>query len=475
MRLSKYVHSIENNGYYILYNAATTKIILQTKNQYFSLLEGIDLDIVFKPEQIELLSHTGCLHDENEFDLKQCINNNGHDKVDVFALYLILTEQCNMNCLYCSQSAYRIRNRMPNMSLETVETVLEKFYQTDTKRKRTIVLYGGEPTLNPYGIKSAINYVRNRQHDNDAEIVIFTNGILLNDKIIRFLKDRNVDVIISIDGQQEINDLYRLVCAEGSYHKIIEATERLQYHNIPFGTSTTIAAHNVDELEDVVRFLYEKFTPVSVGLNPFHYAPESRNQMAVHEEKMAIKMLDAYDVARSYGLYVEQIMRRVRPFVLSTPRFKDCPSCGGMVRALPDGSFGPCGHFMEEKQERERSDYTFEESSIMKKWNARINADAIKKCETCIAMALCGGGCPFNSLKHGGDIFSANDDRSCVQAKVFLEWLIKETVTGLPMDAFYNVSMAEKEKIFGNINLEQRVPMSSYSKYGEFILDERYM
>ena len=124
MRLSKYVHSIENNGYYILYNAATTKIILQTKNQYFSLLEGIDLDIVFKPEQIELLSHTGCLHDENEFDLKQCINNNGHDKVDVFALYLILTEQCNMNCLYCSQSAYRIRNRMPNMSLETVETVL---------------------------------------------------------------------------------------------------------------------------------------------------------------------------------------------------------------------------------------------------------------------------------------------------------------------------------------------------------------
>ena len=130
---------------------------------------------------------------------------------------------------------------------------------------------------------------------------------------------------------------------------------------------------------------------------------------------------------------------------------------------------------MEEKQERERSDYTFEESSIMKKWNARINADAIKKCETCIAMALCGGGCPFNSLKHGGDIFSANDDRSCVQAKVFLEWLIKETITGLPMDVFYNVSMAEKKKILGNINLDRRVPMSGYSKYGEFILDERYM
>ncbi len=87
MRLSKYVHSIENNGYYILYNAATTKIILQTKNQYFSLLEGIDLDIAFKPEQIELLSHTGCLQDENEFNLKQCINNNGHAKVDVFALF----------------------------------------------------------------------------------------------------------------------------------------------------------------------------------------------------------------------------------------------------------------------------------------------------------------------------------------------------------------------------------------------------
>ena len=41
--------------------------------------------------------------------------------------------------------------------------------------------------------------------------------------------------------------------------------------------------------------------------------------------------------------------------------------------------------------------------------------------------------------------------------------------------AFYNVGMAEKKKILGNINLGRRVPMSSYSEYGEFILDERYM
>ena len=475
MKLSKYVHIINNSGYHILYNAATTKMILLTKEQYGALASGIDLEAVFNFDQLRFLSRVGCLNDENEFDLKQCIINNKHGAVDIFAIYLILTEQCNMNCSYCSQSAYRTRERMTNMPSATVETVLKKFYHTSTNRKKTIVLYGGEPTMNRAGIESAVNYVRKTQCDQEAEIVIFTNGLLLDDKLINFFQSGRVNIIISIDGQQKTNDLYRLIGEHGSYDSIIAATERLKNHSVSFGTSSTIAAHNVDRIEEVVRFLYEKFNPVSVGLNPFHYAPENRSQMAVNEEKMAIKMLDAYKVARSYGLYIEQIMRRIRPFVLSTPRFKDCPSCGGMIRVLPNGSFGPCGHFMEEKKEFEKPDYTFKDSSIMKKWNARVNADVISKCSTCVAMALCGGGCPFNSLKHGGDVFSANDDRSCVQAKLFLDWLINETLRGLPIDTFYNVTVTEKKKLLGSIDLKRNVPMSSYSKYGEFVLNERYL
>ena len=475
MKLSKYVHALENSGYHILYNSATTKIILVTQEQYAALVDGVALAEVFSPAQLQLFSHIGYLHDEHEFDLKQCIINNKQESVDIFAIYLILTEQCNMNCSYCSQSAYRTRGRLPNMTPDTVKSVLQKFYHTNTKRKKTVVLYGGEPTMNRCGIESAVNFVRNTQSDQDTEIVIFTNGILLDDSLIDFLQAGRVNVILSIDGQQKVNDVYRLVGEHGSYNEIIASAERLKKHSVPFGTSSTIAAHNIDQLEEVVRFLYEKFNPVTVGLNPFHYAPDSRSQMAVNEAKMAKKMLKAYEVASSYGLYIEQIMRRVRPFVSSTPRFKDCPSCGGMIRVLPDGSFGPCGHFMEEKQEREKPDYTFAESSIMKKWNARVNADVINKCSTCIAMALCGGGCPFNSLKHGGDIFSANDDRSCVQAKLFLDWLIKKTVCGLPVNTFYNVSLTEKRTVLGNTDLELNFPMSSYSKYGEFVFYVRYL
>ena len=445
-----------------------------SKQQYEGIVSGKPPKNVFSEDQINILSKKGFIRNVYEFDLNECIKKNNQSDPDIFAMYLILTEQCNMDCQYCSQSSFRTRKRMGDMSCETVKDVLGKFYATDTKRRRTVVLYGGEPTINRGGLECAVKFIRDIKKDWESEIVIFTNGILLDNEYIEFLKQNKVDVILSIDGPRDINDKYRIYSNGGSYDFIKAAIEKCQRLNFPFGVSTTIAAHNSGHLGDVVTFFYEKFNPFSIGLNPLHYVPHGREHLSVGLEETAEAMIEAYVVASTYGIYVEQVMRRVRPFILSTPRLKDCPACGGMIRVLPDGSFGPCGHFMEEKKECEKREYSYETSNIVKKWNSRVSL-SVPKCRGCSAIALCGGGCPYNSLKNGGDIFSPNDERSCIQAKLILRWLLEKVAESFNGDEFREITIDDKKKLLGKIDLNKHVPMSEYSRYGEFKVDERFL
>lgn len=472
MTLSKYIHALHIGNGFMLYHAITAKVIFISEEQFEGLRNGSNT--VFSDSQLEILSKKGFLSDENEFSTDHLLHSNHQSQPDVFALYLILTEECNMQCTYCSQSSFRTRERMKNMSSETVESVLGKFYSVATERKRTIVLYGGEPTLNRDGIEKVVAYVREKRNDWNTEIVIFTNGILLDDAFIDLLQKGNVYVILSMDGDEKTNDTFRRYGQEGSFKYINMSIDKFKEKRIQFGFSLTIASHNIDRLDEIVKFFIEEYHPFSIGINPLHYVPEGRACVSVDFDYASEKMIDAYKVAAEYGVYIEQIMRRVRPFVMSTPRLKDCPSCGGMVRVLPDGSFGPCGHFMEEEREREDADYKFEKSRVMQKWNSRINV-RIDECESCPAIALCGGGCPYNSLKNHGDIFSANDKRTCTQADFFLKWMLSELVSEYYDNQFKEVTQQEKRMLLGNISLEAFVPMQEYSKYGEFKIDARYL
>jgi uncharacterized protein len=472
--LSNYSHLIQLNGRYMLYNALTTKLILLKKDQFESLEFDKSLESSFTVDEIKLLSEKGFLNDNNILSVNRLIEDNQQQTPKLFALYLILTEHCNMNCTYCSQSAYRTRPRLPNMSLKTIKNTLDRFYLTNANRTRTIVLYGGEPTLNKSGVMYAVNYIREIKNDKKAEIVIFTNAILLDDTLIDFFDRNNVSIIVSIDGPKTINDSFRLIDNRGSFDRINNAIRKIQAHNIRFGISATIASHNIQNLPSIVSFFCEEYHPFSIGLNPLHYVPEEREIVSVDSDEMSKMMLNAYEVAAGYGIYIEQIMRRVRPFVLEQPRLKDCPSCGGMIRVLPDGSFGPCGHFMEEEKDREDNNKSYQNNLLIIKWNERLSC-SMKKCQDCAAMALCGGGCPFNSFKHGGDFFSPADGRSCSQAHIFLNWLFEKTIQYIPEETFYEVSLKDKQKILGKISLEEHVPLGNYSQYGEFKLPEQYL
>ncbi len=408
-RLSKYVHIYSIDGYHVLYHAVTTKVFLISDLQAQQLKrEGLELDTAFSNSEINQLKTKKMIinleEGVEEISIDEIVKENHQEEPDIFILYLLLSERCNMNCLYCSHT-YREHSKQEDMKIETVINALEKFYAVDTKRKRSVVLYGGEPLMNKKGVSAAIDYIRQQKKDKKTEIVIITNGTFLEESLIKYFSLNDVSIIISVDGDREAHDKFRKIGPLGTFDYIEKAVSIFKDNGLRFGLSATIAAHNIKILDEVTEYFYQSFNPISVGLNPLHkktlgdtseYETDPFvSEYSVESEAVAEAMISAYKVARKYGLYIEQIMRRVRPFILSTPRLKDCPACGAMIRVLANGTFGPCGQVIEKEKNVNSESHNFSDSELVKTWNHRLSC-TLHSCNTCEAIALCGGGCPAN-------------------------------------------------------------------------------
>ena len=134
--------------------------------------------------------------------------------------------------------------------------------------------------------------------------------------------------------------------------------------------------------------------------------------------------IDAYKESRISGLYIEHVIRRVRPFIFKKRRIKDCPACGSKIVISANGDIGLCegfigsGHYFDGNINEE--DIT--QNKIFHEWNKRTPF-LIEECFDCPAISICGGGCPYNAYTKYGNINNF-DDKTCATSKFILEWLI---------------------------------------------------
>ena len=120
--------------------------------------------------------------------------------------YLILTQVCGLNCLYC-------QNR-PDPSIQPIDLsydlrLLKKFIRQDPEP--TIVFYGGDPLMR-------VDLVEEVMDEIEAEhFIIQTNALNLDRLGGRYLRMINT-LIVSIDGRREVTDYYR---GRGTYDRVL--------------------------------------------------------------------------------------------------------------------------------------------------------------------------------------------------------------------------------------------------------------
>lgn len=127
-------------------------------------------------------------------------------------LILQVTQNCNLRCEYCVYSGeYANRTHSTKqMSFETARKALDYYIAHSRDNEQLSVgFYGGEPCLNFSLIKQCISYLETAAEGRTMMYSMTTNATPLDEEIIEYLVQHDFQLMISLDGPQEIHDKHR--------------------------------------------------------------------------------------------------------------------------------------------------------------------------------------------------------------------------------------------------------------------------
>ncbi|GAB6098952.1 radical SAM protein [Halanaerocella petrolearia] len=352
--------------------------------------------------------------------------------------YFILTDDCNFDCSYCFiENNIDTKNYNKNyMSKETALKALDFFckqIKQNPKKfndEKTIIFYGGEPLLNTDTLSALLEKIKKYKQINklpkNLDLSIVTNGSLLDSKTIKLLDENDVSIGISIDGDESATNSCRCYSnSEPVYYDIIKGINNCKNEGVNFSLSVTLTENSVENPDSTLETLY-KLNPQSVGFNML-MTDDNFQVKDDYNEKASNFMIKAFKKFREDSIYEDRIMRKAKAFAKSKVYPFDCGATGGsQIVVAPDGEVGICHGFLPNRKHFTTNvnddNFNPKENKVYKEWAERSPLN-MEECQDCLALGICGGGCPFNSYQNGESIWDL-DERFCIHAKKTLKFLI---------------------------------------------------
>lgn len=155
-----------------------------------------------------------------------------------------LTLTCNMSCLHCGSRAGKSRNNEL-----TLDECLDIAQQLIDLGLEYITLIGGEIFTHKDWHIIARKFV-----DAGVSTNIITNAYLMGDRQLEQLKKSGIEMVgISLDGMEETHNKIR--GKKDSFQRVDYALTKLKQEGFKTSIITTVLDMNVDELEDMYKFI----------------------------------------------------------------------------------------------------------------------------------------------------------------------------------------------------------------------------
>lgn len=329
-----------------------------------------------------------------------------HPSFQIKSITININQICNLKCTYCAaggDGTYGLPSK--NISIEKTYKQLTYFIsQLDQGSTFYISLIGGEPLLHPNTIKLIYDYALSESlaHDITPIIKIVTNGTLI-EKNIALLRSMKVQLLISIDGPQQVNDYLRpSKDGSSSTEEILKGITELNKNrgNI---ISIELSSITVEGNEDLISN-YHFLNSLNTDYIDFIFANEEKS---LEVQKAYISQLQSI-AAIAWEQGKEKALRRIKLFdhyfnVLDSQK-KIHNHCGaGKTYLMIDAKnrLYSCVWDANDPKTSVGQDITINTKIDRNHSKSLIE---INNCHSCWAKYLCGGGCMYiNQIHSNGD------------------------------------------------------------------------
>lgn len=353
---------------------------------------------------------------------------------------LHVAHDCNMRCAYCFAGSGLYGGRPVLMEMDAAKAALDLLFEHAGDDAHLYVdFFGGEPLLNIPVVKATIAYgdVLAQQTHRQVTWSITTNGLALDEDLIGYLNDHEVNVIISMDGRPEVHNVMR-VDRKGlpTYDSVRDHAALLYASRWPdkacrYGDGVytyvrgTFSKRNLDFSNDVIH-LYEQgfrhiaMEPVVTNTD----APWTLSMEDVEVLKQQYdRMVDFIVASRRTGdpLYFHHFELDVDRGPCLGKRMSGCGAGQHYLAVSPEGDIYPCHQFVGTASflmgNLADDSWTLQPADGFVSANAALGKVA---CQSCFARYHCGGGCHANHWLLNHDLLQP-DQLSCELIRKRLE------------------------------------------------------
>ena len=382
----------------------------------------------------------------------------------ITSAFLILTQRCNLKCKYCfmdkypQEMNYKVAKDATDFLIKNAE---------ESNQVPQINFFGGEPMLKWDDIiVPLVTYIR-KEYGKPFSLSMTTNGTLLSKERIQFIKENDIGILMSIDGNKCTSDINRpFPDGRSSFDVMSKFIPDILSINKNATFRMTLDHDNSNELVDNCKFAYES------GYNNVFFIPNVGTKWTsteIEDMKSAIHNLADW--------YMDEIIENEKYFSIN--QFGDAfrkierintmynnrgyrnitnaiayGRCGlGANRFASVGTDGKLYSCQEMSGNRESGDLfcigdIYNGTDNDKRWDIidrfqvkQVRCENEDRCKGCRMYNICDGHCTINNYFSTGDL-NVVPEILCIFYQVCLEECIR----------IMNV-MSEKENTFFRDNI----------------------
>jgi uncharacterized protein len=393
---------------------------------------------------------------------ENCLGNNTNSSKSGFpkitSAFFILTNQCNLACKYCF-----VNQNVERMSYQTALDATNFLIENSKETGYTpnITFFGGEPLLEwDSVIVPLTKYIRN-EYKQQFNLSITSNCVLMTEDKLQFMKENDIGLLFSIDGDKETQDFNRpFHNGKGSFDVLKDKIPMIlkYYPNMTF--RATIHRPTARNTFHNMKFAVEQ------GYNNMFFIPNVFDEWAEEDKdilKQQLALFGDYFIenARNGKIIhlnnLDKIFPKIQEINNAYKKNLDRPllshkcglGTGSGASIAPNGKIYACQEMVTNDDVFLIGDiYKGEDIKKRKKLASLFNSQKVyglNDCKDCKLDKICDGGCVANNYLWSKDL-NRLPDMYCYWQQILLDEAIR----------ICNVLGSEKNELFKNAYFKVR-------------------